>query len=474
MADSFFFVINKFFGSVFFFDILFFSESLRVPFISAFLLFFAVFLTFKMNFVNVRLFRHAIDVVSGKYDKGDKEGEISHFKALATALSATVGLGNIAGVAVAISVGGPGAVFWMIVAGVLGMSTKFTECTLGVMFREKRKDGHFMGGPMEYLKKGLVKEGYPSLGKILSIVFCIACIGGSFGGGTAFQVNQSLNAISLVLPSLEHYKWVYGLIVAFFVGLVIIGGLKRIASVTGRVVPFMCSLYVLTALFVLIVYYKEVPGAFLIIFQSAFSFDSAYGGFLGVLVTGINRAAFSNEAGLGSSPIAHAGAKVNHPVEEGVVALLEPFIDTVIVCTMTALVIVVTGAYDNPAYAELVSQQKGAALTSFALAEVIHWFPYVLAVSVFLFAFSTIISWSYYGERCCSFLFQERFAIYYKILVLIVIVLGAMASSTTIMEFGDLMILSMALPNLIGVYLLRNRVTEALRDYKEKVFSDKT
>ena len=260
---------------------------------------------------------------------------------------------------------------------------------------------------------------------------------------------------------------------AFLVGLVIIGGLRRIADVTGRIVPLMCSLYVVTALFVLAVYYKEIPGAFVTIFQSAFSFQSAYGGFLGVLVTGINRAAFSNEAGLGSSPIAHAGAKVSHPVEEGVVALLEPFIDTVVICTMTALVIVVTGAYSNPAYAELVVQQKGAALTSFALGEVIHWFPYVLAVSVFLFSFSTIISWSYYGERCCSFLFQEKFSIYYKILVLIVIVLGAMASSTAVMEFGDLMILSMALPNLIGVFLLRNRVTEALRDYKERVFPKK-
>ena len=470
MADSFFLAINKIFETFFFFDILFFSESLTVPFISAFLLFFAVFFTLKMGFVNIRLFKHAIEVVSGKHDKGTKEGEISHFKALATALSATVGLGNIAGVAVAISVGGPGAVFWMILAGILGMSTKFTECTLGVMFREQRKDGQFMGGPMEYLKRGLAKEGYPLFGKVLSIVFCIMCIGGSFGGGTAFQVNQSLNAISLIFPFLENHEWVYGLFVAFLVGLVIIGGLKRIASVTGRIVPLMCSIYVLTALFILISNYRDIPEAFVTIIQSAFSLHSAYGGFLGVLVTGINRAAFSNEAGLGSSPIVHAGAKVSHPVEEGVVALLEPFIDTVVICTMTALVIIVTGAYDNTAYADLVVQQKGAALTSAAMAETVHWFPYVLGVSVFLFAFSTIISWSYYGERCCSFLFQEKFAIYYKVLVLIVIVLGAMAASTTVMEFGDIMILGMALPNLIGVFLLRNRVKEALKDYKAKVF----
>ena len=469
MADSFFLVINRFFETFFFFDILFFSESLSVPFISVFLLFFAVFFTFKMGFVNIRLFKHAIDVVSGKYDKGTKEGEISHFKALTTALSATVGLGNIAGVALAISVGGPGAVLWMIVAGILGMSTKFTECTLGVMFREKRKDGHFMGGPMEYLKKGLAKEGYPQLGKILSITFCILCIGGSFGGGTAFQVNQSLNAVSLVFPLLESYPWAYGLLVAFLVGLVIIGGLKRIASVTSRIVPLMCSIYVLTALFILAVHYRDIPEAFVTIFQSAFTLHSAYGGFLGVLVTGINRAAFSNEAGLGSSPIAHAGAKVSHPVEEGVVALLEPFIDTVLICTLTALVIIVTGVYDNAAYAELVAQKKGAALTSAAMAQTLHWFPYVLAVSVFLFAFSTIISWSYYGERCCSFLFQEGFAIYYKVLLLIIIVLGAMASSTTIMEFGDIMILGMALPNLIGVFLLRDRVKAALKEYKTKL-----
>ena len=470
MADSFFLTINKFFETFLFFDIFFFSENLTLPFISTFLLFFAVFFTLKMGFVNVRLFKHAIELVSGKHDKVTKEGEISHFKALTTALSATVGLGNIAGVAVAISVGGPGAVFWMILAGILGMSTKFTECTLGVMFRKKRKNGQFMGGPMEYLKRGLEKEGYPLLGKVLSIVFCVMCLGGSFGGGTAFQVNQSLNAISLIFPFLENYKWVYGLLVAFLVGLVIIGGLKRIASVTGRIVPLMCSVYVLTALFILVSHYRDIPDAFLTIIQSAFTLHSAYGGFLGVLVTGINRAAFSNEAGLGSSPIAHAGAKVSHPVEEGVVALLEPFIDTVVICTMTALVIIVTGAYDNTAYAELVAQQKGAALTSAAMAETVHWFPYVLGASVFLFAFSTIISWSYYGERCCSFLFQERFAIYYKILVLIIIVLSAMASSTTIMEFGDIMILGMAFPNLIGVFMLRNRVKEALTDYKSKVF----
>lgn len=469
MADAFFLAINKFFGTFLFFDLFFFSDRFEVPLISAFLLFFAVFFTFKMDFVNVRLFKHAIDVVRGKYDTKTKEGEISHFKALATALSATVGLGNIAGVAVAISVGGPGATLWMIVAGLLGMSTKFTECTLGVMFREKRSDGHFMGGPMEYLKKGLAEEGWPVLGRTLSVLFCFGCLCGSFGGGTAFQVNQSLNAITLIVPSLENYKWIYGLIVAVLVGLVIIGGLKRIANVTGRIVPLMCSIYVLTALFILALHYSEIPAAFYKILVGAFSPSAAYGGFLGVLVTGINRAAFSNEAGLGSSPIAHAGAKVSHPAEEGVVALLEPFIDTVLICTMTALVIIITGAYENPAYIDLVKSQKGAALTSAAMAEVITWFPYVLAASVFLFAFSTIISWSYYGERCSSFLFQEKSAIYYKILVLVVIVLSAMATSTTIMEFGDLMILSMALPNLIGVFILRHRVKESLKNYRQKI-----
>ena len=457
--------INGFTAKATFFDILFFVEKVELPLVVVLLCFCAVFFTLKMGFVNIRFFKHAIDLVMGKHSAKEKSGEISHFKALTTALSATVGLGNIAGVAVAISVGGPGATFWMIVMGLLGMSTKFTECTLGVMYRQKRPDGKLMGGPMEYLKNGLAEKGFPRVGAFLSIAFCIMCLGGSFGGGAAFQVNQSLNAISLSLPALKDYNYVYGIIMVFLVGLVIIGGIKRIALVASRVVPFMCLTYVLMACYVLIALYDKIPGAFLTILQGAFTPESAYGGFLGVLIVGMKRAVFSNEAGLGSAAIAHSAARVNHPVEEGTVALLEPFIDTVLVCTMTALVIVITGAYQSPEYLDLISQQKGAALTSKAMGEVVSWFPYILSLAVFLFAFSTIISWSYYGERCFSFAFGDGRSLIYKILLLIVVFLGAIATSKNIMEFGDLMILGMAFPNLIGVLWLSGKVKKSLKEY---------
>lgn len=465
--------INGAVAKFFFFDVLFFTDQAQFPLVVFLLFVCAVFFTFKMNFVNLRLFKQAWKLVFEKPEKGTgkKEGEISHFKALATALCATVGLGNIAGVAIAISIGGPGATFWMIFIGFLGMSTKFSECSLAVMYREKRADGALMGGPMEYLKKGIGELGYPLTGKVLSVLFCILCIMASLGGGAAFQVNQSLNAISLNIPVLADYNWIYGLGMVIIVGAVIIGGIKRIAQVASRVMPVMCGVYILMALYILFVFYDHIPGAFLAIIQGAFAPESVYGGFLGVMVTGMRRAVFSNEAGLGSAAIAHSVARVNHPVEEGVVALLEPFIDTIVVCTMTALVIIITGAYNNPEYASMISQNQGAALTSVAMSEVVSWFPYVLSVSVFLFAFSTIISWFYYGERCFSFLFGEKISLVYKVLLLLVVFMGAVASSTNILEFGDLMILGMALPNLIGVVLLSGKVKQALKDYQQKLKS---
>ena len=463
--------INGFVAQFFFFDVLFFTDKAHFPLVVFVLFICAVFFTFKMNFVNIRLFKKAWTLVFEKPDKNavNKEGEISHFKALTTALCATVGLGNIAGVAIAISVGGPGATFWMIFIGFLGMSTKFTECSLAVMYREKRANGALMGGPMEYLKKGISDLGYPFIGKLLSVFFCILCIVASLGGGTAFQVNQSLNAISLNIPFLASYNWVYGLGMVLIVGAVIVGGIKRIAQVASRVMPSMCGIYILMVLYILFVFYDRIPGAFLAIIQGAFAPESIYGGFLGVMVTGMKRAVFSNEAGLGSAAIAHSVARVNHPIEEGVVALLEPFIDTVVVCTMTALVIIITGVYNNPEYVSMISQNQGAALTSVAMSEVVSWFPYILSISVFLFAFSTIISWSYYGERCFSFLFGEKISLVYKVLLLSVVFLGAVASSTNILEFGDLMILGMALPNLVGVVLLSGKVKQALKDYQQKL-----
>ncbi len=468
-VNLFFEKINSFVAQVTFFDLLFFTDKMKFPFIVGLLCFCACYFTLKMGFVNIRFFLHAIRLVSGKQNSAKKKtGEISHFKALTTALSATVGLGNIAGVAVAISVGGPGATFWMIIMGFLGMSIKFTECTLGVMYREKRQDGRLMGGPMEYLRKGLTDIGWPRVGRFLSIAFCLMCIGGSFGGGAAFQVNQSFAAIGISFPALMDYNWVYGLVMVLLVGATIIGGIKRIALVASRVVPFMCTTYVLMAGYILFVSYDRIPAAFITILQGAFTPESAYGGFLGVLIVGMKRAVFSNEAGLGSSAIVHSVAKVNHPVEEGTVALLEPFIDTVLICTMTALVIVITGAYNNSDYMELINQQKGAALTASAMKEVVYWFPYILSLAVFFFAFSTIVSWSYYGERCFSFVFGDKRSLVYKIVLLIVIFLGAIATSKNIMKFGDLMILSMAFPNLVGVFLLSGKVKKSLKEYQRQ------
>ena len=459
--------LNHFLSKFFFMDVLFFIEGISFPLVVFVLFVCGIFFTFKMGFVNIRLFRHSILLSLGLLDKGGegKSGEVSHFRALSSALSATVGLGNIAGVAIAISVGGPGAVFWMLVMGFFGMSMKFTECSLALMFRKKKKDGKWMGGPMEYLKKGFTEKGFPRLGAFLAGAFAIACIGGSFGGGVAFQVNQSLNAISLSLPFLQDFKWLYALLLMVLTGFVIIGGIKRIGEVSGKIVPLMFCIYVLMAFAVLISHYDRIPAAFVSIFTSAFSFKAGLGGFFAVFITGLQRAAFSNEAGLGSSPIIHSAAKASHPVEEGAVALLEPFFDTIVICMVTALIIIVTGVYNNPEHAELLSQNKGAALTSMALMQAHSFFPYILSCVVFLFAFSTIISWSYYGERCFSFLFGENRTIIYKLGVLLVIFLGAVAAGPEILGFCDLMILSMSLPNLIGVTLLSGRVKKSMREY---------
>lgn len=470
--NQFFTAINGFYAKFFFFDIFFFSSDATFPFIIAVLFSLGIFLTLKMGFVNVRLFRHSILMTSGVLDKkkkGKLSGDISHFKALTTALSATVGLGNIAGVAIAVSVGGPGAVFWMLVMGFLGMSIKFTECSLAVMYREKRKDGLFMGGPMKYLEKGLNEKNWPRLGRFLAVCFALLCIGGGFGGGVAFQVNQSVNAISLSLPGLQNFKWLYAMFLIILVGLVIIGGIKRISEVSSRVVPLMFVIYLVMAGCVLIFNYDKIPEAFALIFEKAFSPAAGYGGFIGVLIVGLQRAAFSNEAGLGSSPIIHAAAKVEHPIEEGAVALLEPFLDTIIICTMTALVIITTGAYNNPEFSDLIINKKGAALTSQALSQVSSFFPYVLSLAVFLFAFSTIISWSYYGQQCFAYVFGESYTLVYKIMILAVIFLAALAHSTVIMDFCDLLILSMCLPNTIGLLILSGEVKKKLKEYLQNL-----
>ena len=443
--------------------------GLQIPLVVAWLLGGAIFFTLKMRFVNVRLFKHAIELIRGKHDTGDKKGEVTHFQALTTALSATVGLGNIAGVAIAIGTGGPGATFWMILVGFLGMSLKFTECVLGQKYRKVRKDGKIMGGAMHYLSDGLKEINCKHLGGFLAGLFCILCIGGSFGGGNAFQVVQSLDLIKGAFPILSEYPWIYGLALSILVGFVIIGGIKSISKVASLVVPFMCGVYLLACIFILYSLSEKIPGAVSLIFEEAFNTQSAFGGFLGVLIIGVKRAVFSNEAGIGSAAIAHSAAKVSHPVEEGIVALLEPFIDTIIVCSMTALVIIVTGSYLDPSNQTFIQNNQGGALTSAAMASVISWFPYVLSIAVFLFAFSTMISWSYYGERCWTWMFGDNSSIIYKIIFLIFTFLGSVITATKILNFSDLMILGMAFPNILGLLLLSGKVKIELEDYEKRI-----
>ena len=457
--------VNSWIAAVFFFDVIFWDAGNTLPLVVAWLVIAAIYLTLRMGFVNLRAFRHAVNVTRGKYTNPDEPGDVSHFEALSTALSATVGLGNIAGVAIAVSLGGPGATFWMIVAGLLGMSTKFTECTLGQAYREMDREGRVLGGPMQYLAKGLAERGKPNLGRILAVAFAVLCIGGSLGGGNAFQVNQSMNTLQQTIPALAGNGWMYGLFMTFLVGIVIIGGIRRIANVADKIVPTMALVYVTGALIVVLANLSQTPAALASIVSGAFTPDAAFGGFVGVLVIGFQRASFSNEAGAGSAAIAHSAARTEYPVREGVVALLEPFIDTVVICTMTALVIVFSGAYNNPAYADLISTSQGAALTSRAFGEHLAFFPYVLSFAVLLFAYSTMISWSYYGERCAVWLFGPAASLPYKVLFLTFVFLGSIITSVNILNFGDLMILGMAFPNLLGIYFLSGKVRSLLDGY---------
>jgi len=449
------------------------ATFLSFPFIVVWLFFGAVFLTIRMGFINVRLFKHAINVVRGKFDDPEAEGEVSHFQALTSALSATVGLGNIAGVAIAVSLGGPGATFWMIIVGLFGMTAKFTECSLAQMYRRVHPDGKVTGGAMMYLSEGLKKRNMATLGKVLAVLFVILCVGGSFGGGNAFQINQSLNVLSSNVDFFAEHKYVYGLIMVGAVGVVIIGGIKRIASMAEKIVPTMCAVYILACLYILLSNASLVPDAFALIVKQAFAPRALYGGFIGVLVTGITRAAFSNEAGIGSAAIAHSAAKTKYAVREGIVALLEPFIDTVVVCTMTALVIVITGAYNvtDPAYTDLITSKQGAALTSAAMGSAISWFPWVLTIATVLFAYSTMISWSYYGERCWTWLFGEKSSLLYKILFLVFTFLGSIVTSTNVLDLSDLMILGMSFPNILGLYILHGEVKERLGAYMKRLKS---
>jgi len=448
-----------------------------VPLVVVWLIFGAIAFTIIMKFVNIRGFWHAIQLTRGIYDDPDEPGEVSHFQALTTALSATVGLGNIAGVAVAISIGGPGATFWMIVAGLLGMSSKFTECTLGVKYRQIDENGVVSGGPMYYLRDGLKKKGLKWLGWFLSGLFALLVIGGSFGGGNMFQANQSFSQLTYIVPSLQDYGAWYGVILAILVGIVIIGGIKSIAKITDKIVPFMALLYVGTSIFIILSNITHTLDAFHLIYEGAFGADALKGGLVGVLIVGFQRAAFSNEAGVGSAAIAHSAVKTDKPISEGFVSLLEPFIDTVVICTMTALVLIFTGTYENPLGLE------GSQLTSEAYGKIISWFPYVLLVAIFLFAFSTMISWSYYGLNGFNYLFGDIFQKIFKnknaskytyfVIFLIFIVIGSSSSLGSVIDFSDMMILSMAFPNILGLLILAPEVRQEMNVYFDDIKNGK-
>ncbi|MCR8826884.1 alanine/glycine:cation symporter family protein [Pseudosulfitobacter koreensis] len=451
------------------------------PWIVLWLVIAATIFTLYFGFVQFRFFGHAIALVKGDYSDPDDAGEVSHFQALATALSGTVGLGNIAGVAVAVGIGGPGATFWMILAGLLGMASKFTECTLGVKYRNEYPDGTVSGGPMYYMSKGFDELGLPG-GKILAVLFSIFCILGALGGGNMFQANQAHAQLTGIIG--EYPGWITGVIFAAVVFAVIIGGIKSIANVTEKIVPLMGILYVGAALIILAVNYDKIGWAFGQIFEGAFSGLGVAGGLVGALIQGFRRAAFSNEAGVGSAAIAHSAVRTKEPITEGFVSLLEPLIDTVVICTMTALVITIsqqlivdpaTGLFvlnENGSIAT-VNDVSGVALTSAAFASGISWFPYVLAVAVILFAFSTMISWSYYGLKAWTYLFGEGKAseLTFKVIFCIFVVIGAAASLGPVIDFSDAAIFSMAVVNIFALYFLMRLVRKELNSYARRLKS---
>lgn len=482
------------------------TDTISAPFIVLFLAACGLMFTIYFSFVNVRKFPLAIRVTRGKYDYLDKQepipqtsanvhtvdgdivdtikdeshhGEVNHFQALATAVSGTVGLGNIAGVAVAIALGGPGATFWMIVCGLLGMSTKFVECTLAVKYRDIDKRGVVYGGPMYYLSRAFVGTKFSAIGKPLAVLFAILCVGGSFGGGNAFQSNQATaQIIDMVGLQGGSAGFVIGLGLAFITGIVIIGGIKRIATVTEKIVPFMAILYIVASLIIIFYHFSFIDDAFALIIKSAFTPAAGMGGFIGVLIVGFRRAAFSNEAGAGSAAIAHSAVRTRYPASEGIVALLEPFIDTVVICTMTALVIVLFNMNDAFTYGNLTANGSvilnngegtlnGVSLTSAAYNDVIPHFSYVLTIAIILFAFSTMISWSYYGLQAWKFLFgrSKTSDLTYKILFLSFIVIGASATLDAVVQFSDAMILAMVFPNMVGLLILFPKVKEELNKY---------
>ncbi|HHD80971.1 MAG TPA: alanine:cation symporter family protein [Campylobacterales bacterium] len=466
--------INHFFENILFFDIFFGTiEGTKFPFVVAWLVAGGVYLTFKMGFVNLKMLPHSLAIVRGKYHTTQDKGIITPFQSLTTALSATVGIGNIAAVSIAISLGGAGAAFWMIMAGFLGMTLKFTEVTLSIKYREFLPDGTIMGGAMEYLSKGFATKGWVKTGKYLAFIYAIFLILGAIGAGNTFQVSQSLGIMQHEISFFNDYPYVFGIILAFITGLVIIGGIKRIANVAERIVPFMVVFYLIMVFWVLFVNFSLIDDAFILIFKEAFTPTAVAGGMFGAMAQGFQRAVFSNEAGLGSAAIAHAPARVKYPIRQGLVSLYEPFVDTIIVCTMTALVVIITGVYTGgtPELDAIISAKQGANLTSAAFGSVVSWFPHILGFAIFMFAFSTMISWSYYGERAWVYIFGIKSSIVFKLIFLAFIVIATIVNTGLMVDFSSILFLALAIPNIFGIVIMSGDVKGYLKDYMSKLKS---
>ncbi len=439
----------------------------QIPVVVCWLLFAGIFFTFYFKFLNIRFFKRAIRVALGKYDHPNDPGEITHFQSFTAAMSGTIGLGNIAGVAVAISIGGPGAMIWMIITAFFGMTLKFVEVSLGHKYRVIYPDGTVSGGAIRYLSQGFSELNLPRLGKFLAIFFAICCIGGSFGGGNMFQANQAFQQIVESTGGMESplYQkgWLVGLVFAVVVGAIIIGGIKSIGKVTEKLVPFMALIYVSACLYIILINFSLLPQTLKLAFTSAFNVDAATGGLIGAMIAGIKRAVFSNEAGIGSAPIAYAPAKSSSHLNTGFMSLLSPFVDTILICSMSALVIIITGEYKNGG-----DGIQGVELTSRAFESALTWFPIVLSICITLFALSTLITWSYYGLRCWTYIFGiSTFSKYsYQFIFLMCTVLGASINLGSVVNFSDSMIFAMSIPNIIALYFLAPGLKKDLENFK--------
>ncbi|MFT6331871.1 MAG: AGCS family alanine or glycine:cation symporter [Lentimonas sp.] len=433
-----------------------------LPFLVVWLIAGGVFFTFKLGFINIRLFKHAIDVALGRYAEPDAPGKITQLQALFTAISATVGLGNIAGVAIAVSLGGPGAVIWMMIAAFFAMSLKCSEVTLGHKYRKFDKDGNVLAGAFYYLEDGLKEKNLPRLGRFLAIIAAILCVGGAIGAGLMFQANQSVAIIADTFSLGNESKFILVLGITTIIGIVLIGGITRIAQCAEKIVPAMAIIYVVSCIIILSVNHDQIIDAISLMFSSAFKGDALYGGVIGAIIQGIKRSGFSNEAGIGSAPIAHAAGKTREPAREGSISLLEPFIDTVVICFMTGIVIVVTGAYQGDA-------ANGVLMTKDAFATVSSWFPYVLSAAVFLFAFSTMITYSYYGQQAWLYLSKGRGIRTCHVLFMVFIFIGGVIKLGIVIDLADILFLSMAIPNLIGMYIMRNVIKDEIYSYVKRL-----